>query len=482
MRRTVFYCLLLIVIFSQTLCLNKEVYEDTDDYELDFKNIKDLNNKKSDSDLKPTVIPKLIPVVNSTGINGVVPQNPKVADYDNFKDYQSFDVIPGIKSNKEEAVVSPNQNNQQLMAQNGDRQMMTNAVTTGSITTTISTTTTTGLPLTQSTTGSTLIKILRNETTTNSPLTTHDVIKTDIPVKESIIPLTTTPTPVVVPLITTLQPIITEKTTESQSLQKETETQRTVTTTLSTTQQKDTTNATTIASEKLEETGSPSTTTTVSSTKMDPELAKLLHNNDEDDITLPSFLDDNGGVVGDYGKVYEQTSHSESRRPKFLNKLRPNTRHPQPKLVNNPLSPLAPMPLTPLSPYPLFPIMPPQIPETPGYQTIWVPIQVRRDSHSIDEMWKRSKTPNFIERGHIKHEPTLSDGTPNSWWRKPRPKYCFEPIVADYFCADRSPLKKWSYNEADERCYRYVDYCSTNKLNSFDSLQDCLVSCWRARH
>jgi hypothetical protein len=127
-------------------------------------------------------------------------------------------------------------------------------------------------------------------------------------------------------------------------------------------------------------------------------------------------------------------------------------------------------------PPPMCPIMPPNIPVNPSYQTIWMPIHVPRDPYSIEQMWKKSRTPTFIERGRLKNRPSIREGTPESWWRRPQPNFCTEPI----FVNDRTPVKRWAFNQADERCYRYVDYCFDDKHNSFNTLQQCLTSCWRA--
>lgn len=226
----------------------------------------------------------------------------------------------------------------------------------------------------------------------------------------------------------------------------------------------------------------PTTRVTVKpETTEDPNI-RLLVDSDDDEITLPPGVDI--GFGSDIFTVKPvstpkptHTVHMIPVRPRPLPYGAMPAAPPMPHY--GPILPFRSLP--PPYPLPIYPITPPKVPEPPGFQTIWVPIQIERDTKSLTQMWKHMKTPNFIERGHIKNEPTLSDGTPNSWWRRPRPDYCFEPIVVQHYCSNRQPVKKWSYNEADERCYRYVDYCSADKLNSFDTLQECLISCWRAR-
>ena len=101
-----------------------------------------------------------------------------------------------------------------------------------------------------------------------------------------------------------------------------------------------------------------------------------------------------------------------------------------------------------------------------------------------EDQWYGIKRPIFLERGRIKKRYTLKDGNENSWWRKSLPEYCQSPIYVTNDCGNeqRQPLQRWSYNFADERCYSYVDECSFGKKNSFQTLEQCLTSCWRPTH
>jgi hypothetical protein len=207
------------------------------------------------------------------------------------------------------------------------------------------------------------------------------------------------------------------------------------------------------SNETIEKTENMTTTTTaIFKSTLNPKYSKLLDDSN-DDITLP---------------------------PDFENEMTTTTRTLQTITPKRQLfAPQFQSPALPPPP-PMYPIMPPNIPVNPGYQTIWIPIQVPRDPYSIDQMWKKSRTPTFIERGRLKNRPSIREGTPESWWRRSQPNFCMEPIFVNDYCKDRTPVKRWAFNQADERCYRYVDYCFADKHNSFDTLQQCLTSCWRA--
>jgi hypothetical protein len=196
------------------------------------------------------------------------------------------------------------------------------------------------------------------------------------------------------------------------------------------------------------------TATTILKSTLSLKYSKLLDDSN-DDITLPPDFE-NGMTT--------------TARTRTLQTITPKRQLFAPQFQSPALPP----------PPPMYPIMPPNIPVNPGYQTIWIPIQVPRDPYSIDQMWKKSRTPTFIERGRLKNRLSIREGTPESWWRRPQPNFCTEPIFVNDYCKDRTPVKRWAFNQADERCYRYVDYCFADKHNSFDTLQKCLTSCWRA--
>jgi hypothetical protein len=210
-----------------------------------------------------------------------------------------------------------------------------------------------------------------------------------------------------------------------------------------------------VSNETIEKTENM-TTTTLKST-LNQKYSKLL-NDSNDDITLPSDFE------------YGMTTTAKQTTTRTVQTVTSKRQIFAPQFQSPALLP----------PPPMYPIMPPNIPVNPGYQTIWIPIQVPRDPYSIDQMWKKSRTPTFIERGRLKNRPSIREGTPESWWRRPQPNFCTEPIFVNDYCKDRTPVKRWAFNQADERCYRYVDYCFDDKHNSFDTLQQCLTSCWRA--
>ena len=579
--KTLFLCLIPLVIhFSDIVCLNKEVYEDSEDYDFDHKGIRNVT-KKSGLNIK-------LSVVNSTGISLNDSQTKQsINKYDNYRDYQIFrDSDEMTKSTtKKEMTISHEKHNNQSM-DHINRQTMNSTITTGTLSTSIRTTTTSTItPNTTIPSTSTTITHSSRMTTTSSHKTT--LMATTIPTTISITTTintspkpstTTTITPSFLPFTTRITPSPNPSTTMTMTPSPKT-TQMIITipsttaiSSIPTTKRKTGSSINNKSSIKGKTTARPQTTTKLikindnlkniskpittnitttpavipvmtskafkkTSTNVRKVTKKIkIETTTEDVLKIKNVRKMGAQLLDDFQSEIltttpisslisiTTTNHTSKRKPKLQPKRHAKTStrsHKQttrrPKLVIKlsellkegeedditlppgleksvghdlyipPLGTeldskgrLIKSPNLPIGPLPIFPIMPPKLPETPGFQTIWVPIQIRRDSHSINEMWKQSKTPNFIERGHIKHKPKLKEGTSNSWWRKVRPNYCFEPIVVEHYCADRQPLKKWSYNEADERCYRYIDYCSAHKLNSFDRLEDCLVSCWRA--
>ena len=89
--------------------------------------------------------------------------------------------------------------------------------------------------------------------------------------------------------------------------------------------------------------------------------------------------------------------------------------------------------------------------------------------------------PKFLMRAKLKNLPTKDQGTIDSWWKQPRHEFCQDEIFEMNDCFGKKLEKRWSYNPDDERCYLYLDECASERKNTFESLPECMKTCWRTK-
>ena len=92
-----------------------------------------------------------------------------------------------------------------------------------------------------------------------------------------------------------------------------------------------------------------------------------------------------------------------------------------------------------------------------------------------------ARKPHFLMRARLNKLPKKGQKGGDEWWTKPVPELCNEPIIEITNCKERHLEKRWSFNKEDEKCYLYEDLCYKLKKNTFKSLKDCMIACWRPK-
>lgn len=87
----------------------------------------------------------------------------------------------------------------------------------------------------------------------------------------------------------------------------------------------------------------------------------------------------------------------------------------------------------------------------------------------------RGKRPKFFQ---IKSFPLTNQDQINILSVRKPLDFCSKPVYLKHDCQPKIPVKIWSYNKRDKRCYQYEDECAHLKENAFTTSMECFYNCW----